>query len=100
MHLLGRVTATTGGVRLTATVSGRVQGVGFRAWVRERARGAGLAGTATNLGDGRVEVVVEGPEAGCRRLLDQLRGPGAPGRVVGVGEHWQEEGGLEGFRLG
>ncbi len=44
-------------VRLTAWLRGRVQGVGMRWWVRSRALELGLVGTATNLDDGRVEVV-------------------------------------------
>ncbi|MDG2526380.1 acylphosphatase [Stenotrophomonas sp. HITSZ_GD] len=45
-------------------VSGRVQGVGFRAWTRAQAVGLGLDGWARNLADGDVEVVVAGtPEA-------------------------------------
>jgi acylphosphatase len=84
--------------RLTAWVRGTVQGVGFRWWTRARARELGLAGTATNLDDGRVEVVVEGPRAACEALLQALRGPGAPGRVSGVTERWSEpRGGLSGF---
>ncbi|MFT3667531.1 MAG: acylphosphatase [Pseudoxanthomonas sp.] len=43
-------------------VSGKVQGVFFRASTRERALDLGLSGRATNLPDGRVEVVAEGPE--------------------------------------
>jgi acylphosphatase len=75
-------------VRLTAWVHGHVQGVGFRWWTRARALELGLAGTATNLPDGRVEVVAEGTEAACRRLLDLLRGPDSPGRVRTVVERW------------
>jgi acylphosphatase len=75
-------------VRLTAWVHGSVQGVGFRWWTRARALELGLAGTATNLPDGRVEIVAEGPEAACRRLLELLRGPGSPGRVRSVVERW------------
>jgi acylphosphatase len=86
-------------VRLTAWVRGRVQGVGFRWWTRSRALELGLVGSATNLDDGRVEVVAEGPESGCRALLDALRGPGTPGRVEGVTERWSEaRGGLDAFR--
>lgn len=89
-------------VRLTAWVRGHVQGVGFRWWVRARALEIGLTGTATNLRDGRVEVVAEGPRAGCRRLLDLLGGdaasgnaleegiPPRPGQVTGVAERWSE----------
>ena len=53
-------------VRLTAWVHGAVQGVGFRWWTRARALELGLVGTATNLDDGRVEVVAEGPDRLCR----------------------------------
>lgn len=51
-------------VRKRALVSGRVQGVFFRDTTRRRAEEAGLAGSARNLPDGRVEVILEGePEA-------------------------------------
>jgi len=84
--------------RLTASVSGRVQGVGLRWWTRARALELGLRGSATNLADGRVEVVAEGPEPVLRALLDLLRSPGAPGRVSFVGERWTEaRGDTDGF---
>jgi acylphosphatase len=79
-----------GDARLTAWVRGRVQGVGFRYWVRCRARELGLVGTATNLSDGRVQVVAEGPRAACEALLAALTGPDTPGRVTGVTERWSE----------
>ena len=51
-------------IALQAWVSGRVQGVFFRASTRERALALGLRGHALNLPDGRVEVVAAGdPEA-------------------------------------
>ena len=89
-------------VRLTAWVHGRVQGVGFRWWVRARALELGLAGSATNLDDGRVQVVAEGPRSDCERLLallaDPAEGAGRPGRVGGVTERWATPtGGLSGF---
>ena len=86
--------APPGDVRLTASVKGRVQGVGFRWWTRARALELGLRGSATNLDDGRVEVVAEGPEPQLQALLAALRGPGGPGRVVFVGERWQAARGL------
>jgi len=55
--------------RLTAWLTGRVQGVGMRWWVRARALELGLAGHAANLADGRVEIVAEGPGSACQRLL-------------------------------
>jgi len=48
--------------RLHAWVSGRVQGVWFRAWTQRKARELGLTGWVRNLPDGRVEVVAEGPQ--------------------------------------
>ena len=51
--------------RRSPLVSGHVQGVGYRWFVRGLAPAAGLAGSARNLPDGRVEVVLEG--AGRRR---------------------------------
>lgn len=80
-------------VRLTAWVRGRVQGVGFRWWTRSKALELGLSGAATNLQDGRVEVVAEGPRGACERLLGHLRGEGTPGRVDSVVERWSSAGG-------
>ena len=68
--------------RLTVWIAGRVQGVGFRWWVRARALELGLTGSAENLEDLRVKVVAEGPSARCQELLDLLSGPGTPGRVT------------------
>lgn len=84
--------------RLTAWVHGMVQGVGFRWWTRSRALELGLVGSATNLADGRVEVVAEGPKPRCERLLAMLRSSDSPGRVDHVAEHWSApKGGLDGF---
>jgi acylphosphatase len=82
-------------VRLTAVVRGHVQGVGFRWWTRSRALELGLSGSAANLQDGRVEVVAEGSESGCRALLALL--PGGPGRVDFVAERWAAARGERGF---
>jgi acylphosphatase len=84
--------------RLTAWVRGRVQGVGFRWWTRCRALELGLTGYASNLDDGRVEVVAEGSRAACEALLTHLGSTGTPGRVGGVTHRWSEaRGGLSGF---
>lgn len=88
-------------VRLTAWVRGRVQGVGFRWWVRARALELGLTGVARNLPDGRVEVVAEGPRERCAELLELLSGvprQGRPGFVAGVTAEWSTaRGGYSGF---
>ena len=84
--------------RLTAWVRGRVQGVGFRWWVRSMGLELGLLGVAENLIDGRVKVVVEGNRDSCMALLERLEAPGAPGHVVQVTHRWDEaRGGLAGF---
>jgi acylphosphatase len=87
-----------GDVRLTAWVEGRVQGVGFRWWVRSRALELGLTGLAENLADGRVKVVAEGPRLLCERLLALLEGDDTPGRVRRVVARWAgATGGMTGF---
>ena len=91
------------GVRLTAWVRGSVQGVGFRWWVCSRGRQLRLSGTASNLRDGRVEVVAEGPAPECEQLLawlgEQPSTTGRPGAVSGVSHRWSAvRGDLQGFR--
>ncbi|WP_307849441.1 acylphosphatase [Qaidamihabitans albus] len=84
--------------RLTAWVHGSVQGVGFRWWTRSRALELGLTGSAANLADGRVEVIAEGPQEHCERLLAALRSSEPPGRVHHVIERWSPaRGDLDGF---
>ena len=84
--------------RLTALVSGRVQGVGFRWWTRRHAERLGLVGSAANLPDGRVEVVAEGPRVALERLAQLLGSSGTPGRVARVDARYSEpRGGMTGF---
>ena len=84
-------------VRLTAFVHGRVQGVGFRWYTRARALELRLAGSATNLADGRVQVVAEGEPSAVHAMLDWLRGPDTPGRVDLVVEQFGPTRGETGF---
>jgi acylphosphatase len=72
------------GVRLTARVSGVVQGVGFRYWTARKADELLLTGTVRNLADGTVELVAEGPRQDIDRILDWLNSSNAPGRVEHV----------------
>jgi acylphosphatase len=97
--------------RITIWVRGRVQGVGFRWWTRSRALELGLAGSAANLDDGRVEVIAEGPRVRCEQLLELLRedpprdppvdAPRSwfrrPGRVAAVTHRWSAARGATGF---
>ncbi len=85
---------------MTAWVRGRVQQVGFRWWTRSRALEIGLRGYASNLGDGRVQVVAQGTREQCEQLLDLLRHGDTPGRVDGVTELWgTAESDYEGFAI-
>ena len=77
-------------VQLTAIVSGRVQGVGFRQWTRAKALDLGLGGSATNLPDDTVEVVAIGPREQCERLLEVLNGR-TPGHVKTVTARWEDD---------
>jgi acylphosphatase len=88
-------------VRITAWVRGSVQGVGFRWFTRASALEiGGLSGFASNLADGRVQVVAEGSRERCERLLEWLRDGDTPGRVDGVTEIWDTpRGGYEGFAI-
>jgi acylphosphatase len=53
-----------------AVVSGRVQGVWYRAHTERRARELGLCGTVENLPDGTVEIVAEGDASSIDQLLE------------------------------
>jgi len=66
------------------TVTGHVQGVGFRWFVARHARSLGLSGYARNLEDGRVEVLASGEEPALARLEELLRSGPANARVTGV----------------
>jgi len=57
-------------------VQGRVQGVGYRAFVQRKAGQLGLAGYVMNLRNGSVRVLVEGSRQSIEELLRDLhRGP-------------------------
>lgn len=69
---------------MCCVVTGRVQGVGFRAATRERALALGLTGQAVNCADGTVEVSVSGDPAALAALEGWLhQGPPAA-QVVSV----------------
>jgi acylphosphatase len=83
--------------RVVAVVSGRVQGVGYRWFVRGLASDGGLAGSARNLPDGRVEVVLEGPADAVAGVLGELDGSSAPGKVTRVDVRDEPAQGRTGF---
>lgn len=74
--------------RLDLTVVGRVQGVGFRMFVFDRARALGLRGWVANEAGSSVRVVAEGPEDRLQSLLAAVREGPAGSRVDHVAEAW------------
>jgi acylphosphatase len=71
-------------------IRGRVQGVGFRHFIRREARHLGLSGWVCNLEDGTVELTAEGPAAALERLRAIAgSGPGSA-KVTQVSEEWSE----------
>jgi acylphosphatase len=87
-------------LRVVAEVRGRVQGVGYRAFVAAQAAARGVTGSAVNLPDGRVEVVAEGAAGDVRALVEALSGPDAPGRVTAVRQRVEDVRGQRGFTVG
>jgi acylphosphatase len=75
-------------VTIAIVVHGRVQGVGFRAFVYERATHLGLTGWTRNLPDGSVEVVARGPRADIDILRAALRQGPRVAYVTSVTETW------------
>jgi len=66
----------SGRVGRSVRVTGRVQGVFFRAWAVEQARALGVTGWIRNAPDGSVEAHVEGEKWSVQQLVDLLhRGP-------------------------
>jgi acylphosphatase len=83
-------------VRACVIVGGRVQGVWFRAGVRDAARRLGLRGWVRNLSTGEVEAVFEGPRSAVEQAVAWCR-RGPPGaRVEHCDVIWDEPGGEEG----
>lgn len=76
------------GQRVHALVSGRVQGVGFRYFVRTAAQTLSVGGWVRNRRDGRVELIAEGNPAALQDLLDQVRSGPTASEVTDIEESW------------
>ena len=71
-------------------ISGRVQGVCFRACTRDQAQALNLSGWVRNLSDGRVEALFEGPSEVIDQMLEWCK-EGAPSSSVSDLEVFKEE---------
>lgn len=83
-----------------AVIRGRVQGVGFRAWVAHRAQLHGLAGWVRNRRDGTVEAVFAGPADLVEVMVKTCREGPRGSRVDGVELDEEDESALADAGLG
>ncbi len=84
-------------VRRRILVSGEVQGVFFREGCKKKAEQMRVSGSARNLSDGRVEVILEGEEPAVKSVVEWCR-EGPPHAGVDAVEVTEEEpSGLSGF---
>ena len=70
-------------------VTGRVQGVWFRAWTKEQATGLGIAGWVRNCDDGAVEAHIEGEQGAVEQLVERMRRGPLGARVDNL--HFRED---------
>ncbi|MCY3694230.1 MAG: acylphosphatase [Chloroflexota bacterium] len=80
-------------------VLGRVQQVGYRAFVLRRAGELGLSGHVRNTADGRVEVIASGPASDLDRLEEFLRDGPPLAVVAGVESTSLPERNFQGFQV-
>ncbi|HEX4384916.1 MAG TPA: acylphosphatase [Myxococcales bacterium] len=86
--------------RAEITVTGRVQGVFYRASARDEGERLGLHGEVRNLPDGSVELVAEGERAVLEELIAWCRRGPPLAQVEEVQVRWlPATGGLSGFRV-
>jgi acylphosphatase len=86
-------------IRRRLVVSGRVQGVAFRASTEREARARGLDGWVCNRADGRVEAVFEGPPDAVSAVLAWCHEGPRFARVSAVEIQEEAPEGLSGFRI-
>jgi acylphosphatase len=80
-------------------VSGRVQGVYYRANTRDTAREHGVDGWVRNLDDGRVEAVFEGPPDVVGSMIEWCHEGSPRANVTDVSAEYGEPEGVEGFEI-
>jgi acylphosphatase len=88
------------GAILHVTIRGRVQGVGYRAWVEHHAAASRLEGWVRNRRDGSVEAVFSGPAEIVANMVALCRRGPPSARVEGVTEEPADAGELDLRRAG
>lgn len=77
-------------VRVSARITGRVQGVGFRNFTQRRARRLGLTGWVRNEPDGTVRLEAEGTRSALEQLVDAVQEGPRMAQVDDVEASWEE----------
>lgn len=72
-------------------ISGFVQGVGFRAYVRSKARKIGVNGWVRNLSDERVEAVLQGEKEKIEKVISYCRRGPFFAQVTSIVVDWEEQ---------
>lgn len=86
--------------RLSARITGRVQGVGFRNFTRSQARRLDVNGWVRNERDGSVRLEAEGPRDALESLAEAIRKGPRLARVEDVTIEWRDaDGEFESFRV-
>jgi acylphosphatase len=80
-------------------VSGKVQGVYFRATTRDTAREQGVDGWVRNLDDGRVEAVFEGPEEDIAAMVEFCHEGSSAARVEDIDVTYEQPRDEDGFHV-
>ena len=86
-------------IRAHVYVSGKVQGVYFRATTRDTAREYDVDGWVRNLDDGRVEAVFEGPQPDVKAMVEFCHEGSELARVGDVDVSYEEPQDEDGFRI-
>ena len=75
-------------IRLTARVTGKVQGVFYRSYIQDAATAMQLTGRVQNMSDGSVEVVAEGMPETLKEFVEYLNEGSLQSEVAGVAIEW------------
>ncbi|WP_324809201.1 acylphosphatase [Sphingomonas sp. LY29] len=80
-------------------VTGRVQGIFFRAWTKQQADQLGVSGWVRNRSDGSVEAFLEGDETAVADLIERMRSGPSAARVDRLDEKAAEPSSDKGFSV-
>jgi len=80
-------------------ISGNVQGVGYRQFVKSNARKLGITGWVRNAEDGGVEAVFQGEESMIEVLVSACKKGPFLAEVEQIGFEWEEASSLQTFEI-